>query len=177
MREMPLDGGHVALVDDADYEPLSGFSWHVSASRSGKAYVVRNNKKGLHRTTVRMHRQILGITDSAVHIDHRNGDGLDNQRSNLRIANNSENGANRRVVLSRHGFKGIHYIPYTQNKGRRWTRRKPWKATLTRDYKVIHIGYFETAIEAATAYDLAAVQYFGAFAATNADLGLLGAKS
>lgn len=170
MREIALSLGYVAKVDDADYDRLSVHKWHARVKKR-HVYAVRNNQRGLSPRTIRMHREILAPA-GGVMVDHKNGDSLDNRRENLRAATPGDNQANRRVVLSQHGCKGISYHGYTQNKGKRWTRRSPWKAVITVDYRAISLGYFKSLAEAAAAYDVAARKYFGEFAATNADLGL-----
>lgn len=83
MREVPLTNGGVAIVDDADHELVAGSRWMAARSRY-TTYAV-----SLSYPVVQMHRVILGIPrgdDRVVH--HRNGDGLDNRRSNLRVFNN-----------------------------------------------------------------------------------------
>jgi hypothetical protein len=71
MREIPLSRGLIALVDDEDYFVLSQYSWHASESR-GKFYAMRNSHgEGNASTTPMMHREILGVTDPAIEVDHR----------------------------------------------------------------------------------------------------------
>jgi hypothetical protein len=103
-----------------------------------------------------LHREIL---PDAVEIDHKNHNGLDNQRENLRPANASLNMANRRKLRKANfssPFKGVCYAPSA------WPT-KPWLAGCAHKY----IGRFTTEIEAALAYDQAARELFGPFAKTN----------
>jgi len=171
VKHVSLSQGAFAIVDDNDFLTVSRFNWHLKKDARKTSYAVRNNKRGLSPALIKMHRVIAEANPGQI-VDHVNGNGLDNRRRNLRIATPSLNQANRRVAIGRHGVKGVHYIPYTQNKGKRWDRAKPWKAEITVSRRTISIGYFKTKDEAAAAYDVAAKRYFGEFAATNADLGL-----
>ena len=100
------------------------------------------------------------------HVDHIDGDGLNNMRSNLRIASISDNTANSNKYVSTtrsitSTYKGVTFF--------RWERHhlKPWHARIYVRGKGISLGYFATEIEAAKAYDLAAKTYFGIYAKTN----------
>jgi len=100
------------LVDAEDYEELLTFNWFISTDSTRRtAYAVRN----LTRThdnkvcgTEKMHRRLMGVTDPEIHIDHINGNGLDNRKQNLRIVTRSQNQLNRRINLnSQTGIKGV----------------------------------------------------------------------
>lgn len=111
-----------------------------------------------------MHRLILDVPKGA-EVDHINGNGLDNRRRNLRICTRSENQWNRRLAPNNtSGFKGVYRF---QGK---------WRAQIQSFGKKIHIGLYETRIEAARAYDEVAIKCHGDFAATNKRLGLLNDK-
>ena len=111
-----------------------------------------------------MHRLILGCGPGE-EVDHRNGNGLDNRRGNLRPATHALNQANVRRVRAKSGFKGVS----------RWVRPspRPWRAHITVKGRMKFLGAFATPEEAARAYDAAARELFGEFACTNEDLGLL----
>lgn len=110
-----------------------------------------------------MHRVILGLTDSGVDVDHKDGNGLNNQRSNLRTASRQENAFNRKVQPHSTPFKGVHYR-IAQNK---------FQARICKDGKRRHLGFFDDSVEAARKYDEVAIQLFGTFARTNALMGLI----
>jgi len=154
-REIELSKGLVALVDDQDYGWLmTGGKWH--ARGCSHPYAVRTKWVGKRSHAETMHRLILP-TDGQV--DHINGDTLDNRRANLREATPSQNAQNRRRRAdSRHTFKGV---------GRSVVPHLPWLAAITVAGKARHLGVFETEIEAARAYYLAAAELFGEFARLN----------
>jgi len=160
-REIPLTRGYVTFVDDADYaRVMDAGPWQTVINKStGMVYALRTVAKPDGRpTTQRLHRFILGLIDPKVQVDHRNRNGLDNQRHNLRIATPSQNGANRskqRGTSSR--FKGVHW-----NK-----RQQRWVAYLYVNRKRIYLGIFADELSAARAYDAFARKHFGEFAKLN----------
>ena len=145
---VPLTLGQFAIVDAADEELVRGFRWRTACSR-GICYA----RTGKANAQIWMHRLILGLPQGKVpEVDHINGDGLDNRRQNLRIASRIENAANtgpRRH--NRSGFKGVY------------ANRNGWVATFGGQY----LGFFDTAEEAALAYDTAARNARGEFAKPN----------
>src|SRR5262245_35202767 len=96
MIEVPLTRGKVALIDDADYELVSRFKWHAQRGGYGNTYYAVTNIRlpDGKWTALRMHVLLLGHKG----IDHIDGDGLNNQRSNLRLATQSQNSANTRLL-------------------------------------------------------------------------------
>lgn len=107
MKEIRLTRGLVALVDDEDFERVNAFKWHAHYSgRTGKKVYAERTVyyKGGGRDTIRMHRFILGLPPRGreLVVDHRDGDGLNNQKSNLETITQEENmrrapGWNRKV--------------------------------------------------------------------------------
>jgi len=125
-------------------------------------YAILNNRPG---PALRLHSEILNI-DTKLDIDHKDGNKLNNRRSNLRLATRTQNLRNnglRKDSLS--GFKGV-----TKRRRKQDTR---WGAYLNVDGKQLALGTFSTAKEAAHSYDEAAIQYFGEYARTNKMMGLL----
>lgn len=153
MREIALSQGYVALVDDDDYERINQWKWRVLI-KPHTCYAVRHSAGGRWKM-VSMHREILGIS-LPVLTDHRNGNGLDNRRSNLRACSCQENNQNSRSRLgSTSNFKGVSW--------NKWNQR--WKAQIQVDRRTRFLGYFAVEAEAAEAYKTAATLLFGAFAA------------
>ena len=111
MRLINLTKDQVAIVDDEDFEHLSQWSWHAWWSKNTHSYyAVRDTKKDGRKVHFKMHRQVLGITDPHIHVDHRNSDTLDNRKSNLRTASVSQNNWNQRKHRNNTtGFKGITF--------------------------------------------------------------------
>ncbi len=156
MREIPLTRDRVALVDDDLFDYLNQFEWFANKGRSGTLYASRW-QDGKY---VKMHRLIAELRGMSLdaHIDHRDGDGLNNQTFNLRAATNQQNLANRGPQKNNtSGFKGV-----TWNK-----RDKRWYATIIVNGRSRHLGCFDTALEAGLSYDQAAKTYFGEFAYSN----------
>lgn len=154
--EVPLTRGAVAIVDLADAESVSQWSWSLWSIRN-KQYARAN--VGLNNGTrryVAMHFYLIGQKD--MEVDHANGDGLDNRRSNLRVCTHQQNMRNMtRLVTGSSPFKGVS-----------WFRRDQcWRAYIVSDAKQKHLGYFVDEIEAARAYDKAAREFFGEFALLN----------
>jgi hypothetical protein len=161
MREIPLTTGHVALVDDEDYERLCGFTWNsrpISAHKSdGGRYAIRTTREGRRKLTIIMHRTIMNAPPG-VRVDHIDGNGLNNQKANLRLCTHQENMRNQhKKARGSCGFKGV------------WLdrRRNRFHAGITADGRARHLGVFSSAVEAARAYDRAAREAFGQFARLN----------
>ncbi len=161
MKEILLTNGLVALVDDQDFESLNKYKWNHSPGFNGIIYATRKFVVDGKKKTLSMHRQILGIDGLGYSVvgDHIDHDGLNNQRANLRICTSSQNAANRRSYnkpkLSR--FKGVSWHIHV----------KKWVSKITVNGKRTHLGSFAHEIDAAKAYDNAAIKFSGDFAYTN----------
>jgi hypothetical protein len=157
MKKIPLRNrkGKIrayALVDDEDYERVTAEGiWHYTSGSKGKSYAA-HGQMGVPNFL--LHNFILGRKG----IDHKNGNGLDCQKDNLRDASNSQNLANQgKHSNNKSGFKGVSW-----HKGAR-----KWYAQICVYWKVIHLGSFDNPIAAAKAYDTAAKEFFGEFARPN----------
>lgn len=163
-RFIKLTQGQVALVDNEDFVHLCKINWTSSLDKSRQCYyAVSSVRIGLRWSVQSMHRIILermlgrNLTKGE-EVDHINHDTLDNRRENLRLASHSENMRNRKKYKSNtSGYKGVS-----------WRNDiKKWHVQITFHNRRIHLGYFDDPIEAARAYDQAALLYFGDFANLN----------
>ena len=152
-----LTKGQVAIVDEEDAD-LALLNWYCA-----NGYAVRRTP-GDSRKFERMHRVILERKlgrklRPGEEVDHINGDKTDNRRENLRLATNAQNCANQGKPKGTYSseYKGVHW-----NK-----QNKKWRARIMVDGKLIHLGYFTDEMDAASAYDEAAMEYFGEFAKLN----------
>ncbi len=165
-KQILLTQGKVAIIDDDDYEAISEHKWlaHKSGLRMVRYYAERQVRYGTKQVLVGMHRDIMGLViGDGLQIDHANGDGLDNRRSNLRICTQSQNNANSRRLASDRScnFRGVQYVSRA--------RTKPWLARIRCKNKLHYLGYFATEEEAARVYDKKSMEFFGEFARTNFD--------
>jgi hypothetical protein len=162
MRTIVLTKGKVAIVDAEDYATLRGFKWYA-LFRDGSWHAARTVKRNGEKRTVYMHRQIMGEPEGML-VDHRNRDGLDNRRENLRVCTKRQNAWNghRRIRNKTSRFKGV-----CRQCGRVGATGRPWRATITVAGRQKYLGWFKTQADAARAYDDAAVFHFGEFARTN----------
>lgn len=163
--EIPLSSGDVAFIDDADFELVSRVRWHLKTRGNDLGrYARANGPKG---TAIYMHRLILQPNPGLL-VDHIDGNGLNNVRSNLRLCSNKENTRSRHhKPRSISGFFGVGYLPWVMSAGRRIPRPKPWFAHVCVDGKTIRGGYFTTPEEAARKRDQMALHYHGEFATLN----------
>lgn len=153
MKQIPLTQGKFALVDDEDYEYLNQWKWYAVNDHK-MWYAIRNVKINHRKTTIKMHRIIMNPSIKE-QIDHKDRDGLNNQKHNLRICNNSQNHMNIKS-RAKSGYKGVYWHVIS----------KKWVAQIKTD-KVYHLGLFITKELAALAYNKAAEELFGEFAYLN----------
>lgn len=154
--KIQLNRGLYAIIDEEDHHLVCRYSWHSHIHKSGHIYArtnITSDKGGKRQERFLMHRLILGLTDPRVKVDHRNGDGLDNTRMNLRKCSVSQNGMNRGAQRnSSTGVKGVSPCG------------KGFAATITIGGKQKHLGVFETVESAREAHDKAALVHHGVFA-------------
>lgn len=149
----------VALVDDIDYEYLNQWKWCVINNENSKCfYAARTVSRNGKRNLVKMQHFVLGTTNAKIIIDHKDLNGLNNTRANLRIANNSENGANRKSFIgSTSKYLGVS-----------WSKQKnKWVAYITKHGRTKNLGCSESEEDVARLYDNAALRLHGQFANTN----------
>ncbi len=157
MKLIALSQGLFTQVDDDKYDFLNQWKWYASLS-DGKYYAVRCVRKNNVRRTIRMHRLLIGETNPRVPIDHANGDSLNNQLKNIRVSTHSQNMVNRKVRKNAIcKYKGLY-----KRKG-----VDKWVARINKNNKCISLGCFDTEIEAAKAYDKAAIEIHKEFACLN----------
>lgn len=144
-------------VDDKDFKTINAEKWHGDRQVNGKIYAMRTVCANGKRTLLRMHTAIMGRV-AGKEIDHRDGDGLNNQRHNLRHCTKTENARNRtKQSNNKSGYKGVSW----RKKDNRWL------AQIKHGRKRKHLGHFTCLVKAAKAYDKAAREMYGEFAKLN----------
>ena len=155
MKTIFTSKGQPIYVDEADYDWLNQWVWYIDA----RGYAVRACKRipGQKRASIKMHRLIMGLTDPSVHVDHRNGVKLDNQRNNLRAATLIENLRNRPAQKNNSsGYKGVRYHADTGK----------WEACIGYNGVKFYLGTFDSAEAAHASYCAKAHELHGEFANT-----------
>jgi hypothetical protein len=152
-KEIKLPSGHIMKVDESDYLLLKTRRLRALCNSNGYTFYCADSDTGKL-----IHRELLSVTDSSLIVDHINGDGLDNRRLNLRVATRSQNNANRKSKKNGTSkYLGVYYS----------TRDKAWYSKLKSNGEVIFCGKHANEIDAAKAYDAAAIKYHGEFANLN----------
>ena len=157
-KQISLTQGKFTIVDDWNYEWLNQWNWCVADCGSWEyAKRIENGK------TVYMHRLIMGLSfNDNRQVDHINRNGLDNRENNFRICTNQQNAFNQKSKGMSSKYKGVG-----------WGKREnKWRARIVINGKDTYLGYFENELDAAAAYDFAALKYFGEFAFTNFEISL-----
>ncbi len=155
MKRIPLTQGRFAIVDDEDYEFLMQWKWQAGKSRN--TFYARRTVGKIKCAVIYMHRVIMKA-HKGQEIDHVDGNGLANVKSNLRFCNRSQNAQNKRP----HKYASSKYKGVSRS-----NRTAKWKAQIMYNYRNHSLGYFDDDIEAAKAYDAKARELFGEFAHTN----------
>ncbi len=149
MKKISVGNGKFALVDDNDYAYLNKYKWHIVGG-----YAQTSSRSNGNRVNIYMHRMILNPPNGFV-VDHKNGNPLDNRRANIRICSRSENQCNQKPSRGVSKYRGV------------FKKRDKWGANITKEKSTIFLGYFETEIEAARAYDKASIEFHGEFGIRN----------
>jgi hypothetical protein len=168
--EIKLTKGLVAIVPDNVFEHLNAWNWH--AGKYGRTfYAIRNSpRKNKKRKTILMHRIIWELLHpeyigTKYQLDHVDGVGFNNLENNLRVASVIENQRNKiKPNNCSSKYKGIHW---NKEKGKWQAQIRAGELCQNGKHKQIHLGYFCSEIEAAEAYNQAAIKYFGEFAKLN----------
>ena len=149
-RFIPLTRGLWAVVDAVDFEWLNEYCWYASPSGGGKMYARRNTKTG----TILMHREIMQMPKGK-EVDHKDLDGLNNRRENLRNCTRGQNEYNKGPRGKRSRFKGVY--PHGDQ----------WQAMIRHEGELFNLGLFDDDVEAAKARDRKAYELEGEFAYLN----------
>jgi hypothetical protein len=143
---------HEVQIDREDFETFLSHVWFVHHTRNNT--YLRTKINGHY---VKLHRLLLGVTDKAVKVDHRDGNGLNNQRQNLRSCTNQQNTFNMRKTRGSSRFKGVFFCKNSRK----------WKAEIGLNKKKVCAGRYADELTAALAYDLAALSLHKDFARPN----------
>ena len=155
--EIPLSQGKVAIIDDDDLPLVSGYRWYAWKGPMAKTYYAQASIKRADGTwtKIKMHRLIIGLTDPDVKVDHRDRNGLNNTRTNIRACSHGQNMRNSGTRSDNtSGFKGVYFDK----------RRGKWAAQIVVNGKNRYLGSFITPEEAHQAYCRAADELHGEFA-------------
>lgn len=167
MKQILLSQNKIAMVDDEDFENLNQFNWTAKENcislQTGiiTYYAVRQKRNAQgKRYFVYMHREILKLKpykEDKIQVDHKNHNGLDNQKENLRLATNSLNQANKRIK-NKLGYRGVQIS----------SSGKSFSYSIRIDGRIVRFSNkYKTAKEAAIGYDIKAKEIYGDFAILN----------
>lgn len=149
MKTIELTQGFVALVDDDDFQRVNEYKWYIKRDRR------KNTGYAVMADGTRMHRFILDLRSGLPLVDHKDLNGLNNQRYNLRVCTPAQNRSNTKKTHGSSLYKGVSLD------GSRWV------AYIKVNQKTKYLGTFEDEVAAALAYDVAAREHFGEFSRCN----------
>lgn len=152
---IPLTKGLFTKVDAADFDELSKYRWYAYKRTKTLIYAVRTGKKEVGEAqTVKMHSHLMKPV-KPLQVDHIDGDGLNNQRSNLRICTAAQNNMNLGWKTNNtSGYRGVWW-----EKG-----NKAWRSDIRVNKKIIYLGHFKDKYKAHLAYEAARKKYHGEYA-------------
>jgi hypothetical protein len=142
MKRIALTQGQYALVDDEDYERLNQVKWY--AHENYKTFYAQRTISTINgrRRIIHMHHEVIGIPPREFISDHKNGNGLDNQRHNLRHVTHRQNGQNRKNQKKTSQYPGVSWH----------SGRKKWVAQIQLYGKIKNLGGFTNEVDAFNAY-------------------------
>jgi AP2 domain. len=146
------NGRGVALVDDEDYDWLNQHRWSFQIRVPGRPSSGGYAMRWAGGRNLTMHRELMD-SPPGLEVDHRNGDGLDNQRANLRVATRSLNGFNKQHARADSSSGVLGVCPFR--------RTGKWHAQIMKDRRRVHLGYFDDLYRAVLARRDAELKYFG----------------
>lgn len=143
MKEIALTQGKTALVDDCDFERLNRFKWFAVKSKNNNMFYAGMDSPRVNgkRHRIHMHHKVIGMPLCGFMADHKNGQGTDNRRKNLRFVTNRQNGQNRKGQKSSK-YPGVSWIK----------ANKKWRATIQIKGKIKHLGCFMDEKKASEVY-------------------------
>lgn len=146
MKRIKLTQGKYALVDDEDFDYVNQWKWYYDAGYA---------RRTIKNRGIFMHIVILS-KPLGMEVDHKDGNGINNQRNNLRLCIRVQNVQNRSKSKNKSSkYKGVGLL------------HGKWQATITYQYKKYYLGWFKTEKEAAIMYNREASKMFGEFAKLN----------
>jgi hypothetical protein len=147
MKKIKLTKNKYALVDNDDFDWINKLKW-IAEKIGNNWYASRSGQNG-NKKMIRMHRLIMNFPKQL--IDHIDGNGLNNQRKNLRLANKSINAINSKIRnTNKSGYKGIF-----------WNKKsKLWQVSITKNYKKINLGTYKNKKEAIIIRKLGEKKYY-----------------
>jgi len=157
MKLIKLTQGMSAMVDDDLFEELNKTKWYAFRNNGGNFYARTGITVGGKHKNVSMHRYILGVTNPKIDVDHRDMNGLNNTRENIRQCTRSQNSTNKLPIKHSSIYKGVFASTGTGK----------FRARITVNKRPISLGTFANEIDAAKRYDSFASDIFGEFACLN----------
>ena len=147
-------GTHTVFFDDEDSSLINSFTWYVYKGYSTFYARTRIRRHGIPNNTITMHRMILDVPMDKM-VDHRDGNGLNNKRDNIRICTDAQNMCNKKVITKKYSnFLGVF------RSGDKWIAG-------CRSNSILHRRTYDTEKEAALGYNEMAIQFHGQFARLN----------
>lgn len=156
-KKIPLTQGKFALVDDEDFECLSSFKWHYHSGYAKRGKFISRIDGKQKIKIFYMHREIIKTPDDMI-TDHIDGDGLNNQRHNLRIASRAQNAMNSKTIKK--SFSNVKGVSWHKGAGK-------WQSKIVVNGQTKYLGHFADIDSATQAYNAAAIEHFGEFARLN----------